>query len=243
MAMVDRYNKSGGFLQLLQVIETCGPKKREQFLNIISEETPHWAEAIKAKMLSFEIILGWRPEAILEIMAHVNQLAFVTALKSLPPDQLNAFYEKMSPVERRRIETQIKESSADPNQISSCVMKVVSETRVLFSTNKLKFDKVDPALAIPDEYESIIAKAAAGGGVPVAPGKAVGAGGSTAGAAATGGGAAATTVAEPTPIPVNVSGDVDQLRRKVVELTQMVNTLKKDNVVMRDKLEKIKKIA
>ncbi len=226
MAMVDRYKKSGGFVQLLQVIETCGPKKRDQFIGIITEETPQWAEAIKNKMLSFEKIISWKPEAVLEIIAQVNPLAFVTALKSLPPDQYKAFCEKLSPQERRKIEQQYNETNPDANQVSSCVMKVVSETRNLFTSNKLKFDKIDPDLAIPEEYESIIESGASGASVT-----------QLHKASATG------PVIDTTPTPVNVSGDVEQLRKKVVELTQQINSLKKDNLLMRDKLEKIKKIA
>ena len=226
MAMVDRYKKSGGFIQLLQVIETCGPKKRDQFIGIITEETPQWAEAIKNKMLSFDKIISWRPEAVLEIMAQVNPLAFVTALKSLSPDQYKAFCEKLSPQERRKVEQQFNEITPDPNQVSSCVMKVVSETRILFTTNKLKFDKIDPELAIPEEYESIIES-----------------GGSPSAATLSSLKGMSTANIDVTPTPVNVSGDTEQLRKKVVELTQQINSLKKDNLIMRDKLEKIKKIA
>ena len=81
MAMVDRYKKSGGFVQLLQVLETCGAKKREQFMGIISMESPKWAEAINQKMISLEKIVSWKPEILLEILASVNKLAFAVALK------------------------------------------------------------------------------------------------------------------------------------------------------------------
>lgn len=228
MAMVDRYKKSGGFVQLLQVIETCGPKKKEQFLNIINEETPLWADAIKAKMLSFEKILSWQPEALLEIMANVNQLAFVTALKSLTPEQYKIFCDKLSPQERRKVEQAFNEIVPEANQVSSCVMKVVSETRLLFTTNKLKFDKVDPDLAIPEEYESKIESQSTTNSLSPSYGSV---------------NAKSAGNIDTTPTPVNVSGETEQLRKKVVELTQQLNLLKKDNLLMKDKLDKIKKIA
>ena len=103
MAMVDRYTKSGGFVQILQVIETLGPKKQEQFMNIIKEETPAWSSAIQSKMLTFERITSWNSEALLEIIANVNPLAFVTALKSLNLEKYNLFCEKLSAQEKRKI--------------------------------------------------------------------------------------------------------------------------------------------
>ncbi len=221
MAMVDRYKKSGGFVQLLQVIETCGPKKQEQFMNIIKEETPTWHEAINQKMLSFDKILSWRSEALLEIVANVNPLAFVTALKSLPADKFSAFCEKLSLQERRKVETQYKEMNPDANQIASCVMKVVSESRNLFITGALKYDKIDASLAIPENFESQLMEGivSAVGGVP----------------------------AEAAPQAVSSASlgtlDFEALKKKYIELNQQANTLRKENAVMKEKLDKIKRIA
>lgn len=227
MAMVDRYKKSGGFVQLLQVIETCGPKKREQFMKIINEETPKWGEAITAKMLSFERILSWQPEGIMEITAQVNPLAFGTALKSLPQEKFDEFAAKLGPNERRKFEQIYKEGTPAPNEISACLMKVINETRLLFASGALKFDKIDPDLAIPDEYESKLEKGG-GGGSP-------------------GGNRTAEDVAREAAassgIQLGNPNEVDSLRRKIVELNSVIVALKKDNTTMKDKLDKIKKIA
>lgn len=225
MAMVDRYKKSGGFVQLLQVIETCGPKKREQFMGIIAEETPAWAQAISEKMLTFEKILSWKPEAILEITANVNPLAFATAVKGLAEPEFKAFCDKLSPQEKRKIEQQCKEITPSPNEIASCVMKVITETRNLFTTGGLKFDKIAPELSLPDEIESKLdsgsmAAASSAGSTNSSPDYSAG--------------------MNSTAVP---SGDADALRRKVVELNHQINNLRKENLVMKDKLDKIKRIA
>ena len=221
MAMVDRYKKSGGFVQLLQVIETCGPKKQEQFMNIIKEETPVWHEAINQKMLSFDKILSWRPEALLEIVAQVNPLAFVTALKSLTPEKFNGFCEKLSLQERRKIETQYKELNPDSNQISSCVMKVVSESRNLFISGSLKYDKIDANLAIPENYESQLMDGIVSAAL----------------------GTASESVSQAVSSSSLGALDFEQLKKKYVELNQQANALRKENALMKEKLERIKRIA
>lgn len=229
MAMVDRYKKSGGFIQLLQVIETCGPKKREQFMKIINEETPRWGEAIVAKMLSFEKILSWQPEAIMEITAQMNPLAFGTALKSLPQEKFDEFAAKLGPQERRKFEQLYKEGTPAPNEVSACLVKVINETRLLFAAGTLKFDKIDPDLTIPDEIESKLEK------------------GSLSGGPTSGGNRTAEEVVKEASassgIQLGNPNEVDSLRRKIVELNNVVMALKKDNTSMKDKLDKIKKIA
>lgn len=274
--MVDRYKKSGGFIQLLQVIETCAPKKREQFMTIIANETPKWAEAINEKMLSYEKILAWKPEALMEITAQVNGLALVTSLKSLNDEQLKAFMDKLSHQEKRKIEQQLIDIKPDANQISSCVVKVVSETRNLFISGTLKYDKVDPSLAIPEGIENKIDNGSLNSATTMRPKSTITNTESVSPSANTENAASGFSDASPVPSSVNfntnshnsganssnantssanvndnyaqaiaasTAGDTDHLRRKVIELTQQLNTLKKENLLMKDKLDKIKKIA
>ena len=235
MGMVDRYKKSGGFVQLLQVLETCGPKKYDQFMNIINEEDPSWADAIKDKMLSFEKILNWKPEVLLEVLANVNSLAFATALKGLSAEAQAKFLSGLSNQEKRRLEQQLADMKPTPVEISSCVMKVISETRGLLTAGTLKAAKVDATLVIPENFEDKLASAPAKGSlltsdvmfgdeIPFAVGPTPGASG---GFAPGSGG----------------SLELDKLQKKMVLLVREVQTLKQENSVMKDKLEKIKKIA
>lgn len=222
MAMVDRYKKSGGFVQLIQVIETCNPKKREQFMNIITEESPIWAEALNQKSLSFDKIVNWKADVLLDVVASVNSLAMSAALKSLSPETLAMFLEKLSHQERRKFETYLAEANPNPNEIASSVLKVVSETRLLMIQGTLKADKIDMSLVIPEEFESMLEK-----------GEQRQAGSVAVEATQSGFNAAAS----------NSSAEVDKLQKKVILLSKELQTLKQENLVMKDKLDKIKKIA
>lgn len=229
MGMVDRYKKSGGFVQLVQVIETCSPKKREQFMNMITEENPEWAEALKQKCLSFDRIINWKPEVILDVAAAVNPLAFTAALRSLNNEQLEEFFKKVSPQDRKKFEMAMQESNPSPNEISASVMKVISETRNMFIQGTLKVDKVDPDLSIPDGFESKLGK--------------------TEQTRQTG---ESLSFDLPT---INVSmpaansngmvpqAEVEKIQKKLVMLNREIQNLKAENQLMKDKLEKIKKIA
>jgi hypothetical protein len=225
MAMVDRYKKSGGFLQLVQVIETCNAKKREQFMTIITEESPNWAEALNQKCISFEKILSWNSEVLLEVLGTVNNLAFSTALKSLSPEGLNQFFQKLSHQERKKLESTMAESNSNSNEISSSVMKVISETRSMLVQGSLKADKIDHNLVIPDDFENLLEKGdyAKQAALPL-------------------------SFESPAGFGVNLGSsaspaEIDKLQKKLILLSKEVQSLKQENQVMKDKLEKIKKIA
>ena len=225
--MVDRYKKSGGFIQLIQVIETCNQKKREQFMSIITDESPEWADGLNQKCITFEKIISWKAEVILDIIASVNTLSFSASLKSLSPEQLEAFLGKLSHQDRKKIEIAMEESNPNPNEIFSSVLKVISETRGLLVQGTLKADKIDPQLIIPEEYESILEKAEQS--------RQAGSSLSFDGPTLNFGGAAT--------INTNGSVELDKMQKKLVLLSKEVQTLKQENQVMKDKLEKIKKIA
>jgi succinate dehydrogenase flavin-adding protein (antitoxin of CptAB toxin-antitoxin module) len=223
MAMVDRYKKSGGFLQLVQVIETCNQKKREQFMNIITEESPNWAEALNQKCITFDKIISWKPEVILDIIASVNTLAFSAALKSLNAEQLEIFLQKLSHQDRKKIELAMQESNPNPNEIFSSVLKVISETRGLMVQGTLKAERIDANLVIPEEFESMLEKneQSRQASTPL-----------NFDGPSFGGAAAA-----------NSSAEVDKLQKKLVLMSKEIQVLKQENQVMKDKLDKIKKIA
>ena len=67
MSMLSRYKRAGGFVQLLSLIETSGPSKREKFLEIIRGESSSWGEAIERHSLSIDRIFSWPDEVITEI--------------------------------------------------------------------------------------------------------------------------------------------------------------------------------
>lgn len=229
MGMVDRYKKAGGFVQLVQVIETCAPKKREQFMNVITEENPEWAEALNQKCLSFDKIISWKPEIILDVAAAVNTLSFTASLKSLSPEKLEEFFKKFSPIDRKKFEMAMQESPAGPNEISSSVMKVISETRSMLVSGALKADKVDPSLYIPDGFESQLGKNEQS---------------RQSGETLSFDGPAAMNFNV-----VNVSNnntspaDIEKLQKKLILLNREIQTLKSENQTMKDKLDKIKRIA
>lgn len=228
MGMVDRYKKPGGFVQLIQVIETCNPKKREQFMNIISEESPEWAEALALKSISFDKIIGWKPEVILDIVASVNLLSFSVALRSLPPERLEEFLQVLSHQDRRKMEMSMQETNPTPNEIAASVIKVISETRGLLVQGAIKAERIDPQLVIPDDFEATLSNPSRAGRNE----------------------ASALSFDGPAPaVTANVSAspgaqaELEKLQKRLVLLSKEVQVLKTENQLMKDKLEKIKKIA
>lgn len=193
-------------------------------MGIISEENPEWAEALTQKALSFDKIISWKAEVILDIVASVNMLSFSTALKSLTPEQLESFLQKLSHQDRRRMETSMQETNPSPNEISASVIKVISETRGLLVQGVLKADRVDPQLVIPDDFESSLDRSKS-----TAKHEAV----------------VLSFDGPPNPnvVGANASVEIDKLQKRLVLLSKEVQSLRSENQVMKDKLEKIKKIA
>lgn len=151
--MIDRYRKAGGFVQLLNIVETCGPKKQAQFLTLIEQESIPWADAIRRKMLTVEKIFSWDASSVGEIVSRVQELTIGVALHGLSEEQREKAFVTLSHSQKRRIVDIFETKSPSPMEVSTAFMKILEEVRNLAAYGHIKLDKMDPELKIEDAIE------------------------------------------------------------------------------------------
>jgi hypothetical protein len=237
--MLARYRKAGGFVQLLKVIETCGKAKQDNFLKMIQEEDPKWADALREKTLSIEKICSWDDNTVGEIAVRLNQMTLATALHGLPEAAAEKFTKMMSHSQKRAIEDAKKAKDGNAGEVSAAFLKIIEEVRKMINDGELKLDKFAPELIIPEAYEEKLGKnktagetgsptsndAEASGGVPNLDGFGPKPAGHTNGSGGP------------------VSADVNTLRQKIQSLSHENNALKNELKIAKDKLMQIKRIA
>ncbi len=231
MGTLDRYQKSGGFLQLLQLIETCGPQKQEKFLNMVNEEDPRWSLAIQKKMLTMDKIMTWSDEVISEIAGSVQELTLAVAFHGLKPEDRQRFYRTFSFSQRRKIDDLFETNKPTPADISAAYIKIFTEVRRLMHEGALRSDKVDPEVFVPDGIEDALRKGADMTPVKTSPTLAV---------------VEKEVTVDHSKQAASSSVDADELRnlrKKLIVLAEENNSLKQDMQNLKAKIEQIKKIA
>jgi hypothetical protein len=233
MSMIDRYRKKGGFVQLLNLIETMGKDKQEKFLKMIGDESPNWSVEIRKRLLSIDKILSWNPSYLAEIFPHIPGLQLAMIVGGLPPDKAEVFMKVLTFKEKKTVEETLSTKKPTPAETSTGIMKLFAEIRKMEAEGTLRFDKFDPEMVIPDNLEEQLAKGATGS--TAATGN-VGLSAETEkliqNAHSSGGG-----------IPPQLIEEVNMLKKKMVQLSQENQKLATDNKEMRDRLDQIKKIA
>lgn len=226
MGMLDRYRKRGGFIQLLNLLETTGLEKREKFLKMIAEESPYWEAELKKKMLNLDRICSWNASFLMEFMPRIPSNAIAAAIYPLPVEKRDILMSAIPFGERKKVEDILKEYKANPGEIATCQIKIINEVRGMVASGHLKFEKFDQDMVIPENIEDLLNS---GTGVTINLSTKE----------------AAEIVVEPPPagLPANISEELTQLRKKVVALTQENMKLSGQVNVMKDKLDQIKKIA
>ena len=227
MSMLSRYQKAGGFMQLLQLIETTGKQKQENFLNIIEKEDARWASAIKEKMLTMEKILAWEDSILAEIAARLQMLTLATALHGLKQEDCDRLLKTMSHSQKRNIDDLKKSKAPNPAEISAAFLKILQETRSMITQGYIKLEKFAPHMAIPEDVEENLKSSFS---PPAQP--------------------AETPAAElvfnvPTQHPSggNDNQELNTLKSKMTVLNNENNQLKAEVKILRDKLAQIRKIA
>lgn len=154
--MLDRYRKAGGFVQLVNLIETCGKEKQEKLLATVRSEDPAWEEAIRSKLLSVQRVLGWNPVYVGEVVARMPHINLVTMLHGVPKEKWDTILGTMTQIGRRQVEQAVELSKPGAADIAASMAKFLTETRQLANQGILRFDKVDPELMIEEGIEEII---------------------------------------------------------------------------------------
>lgn len=228
MGMLDRYKKKGGFAQLLQLLETSPSAKREQFLNLISSESPVWEEALRKRILTINKVYSWDGQYLVEVFSRLQPLTLANALHGNDTDQTEKLLGCLPPISRRKITDLMAESSPSAAEKNTCVAKILSEVRSFISQGIIKLEKIDPDLLVPEDIEESL-----NNHVPLN----------------FDGFTNISKESKPSSSGDSQSGnnvsqsDVDFLKRKVGHLTAEINALKNENSVLKDKLSQIKRIA
>jgi hypothetical protein len=238
MSMISRYQKAGGFVQLLQLIETCGKAKQENFLNIIEKESPRWAVVIKQKMLSLEKIMSWDENTVAEIFSRVNELTLAAALHGFKAEDWQKISKTFSHLQKRRIEDLKNARQPNPADISTAYVKILEEVRAMIKDGHLRVDKFAPELMLGENIEERINKGELGGEVE---------GTITSSVPATSFAPTHTDQVDGSSLrfdgPATDASELKELRAKVQSLHQENVALKNELKIVKERIVQIKKLA
>lgn len=162
MSMIERYKKKGGFVQLLNLIETTGGEKKEKFLKMIKDENPGWESEIRKKMLTMDKVLSWNTSYLMEVIPNVPTPALAVAISSLPADKQQIILSALPFGERKKAEDIMKDSKPNAGEVFTCQMKILMEVRNQVNSGKLKFEKFDPDMVISENIEEQLASGQTG---------------------------------------------------------------------------------
>jgi flagellar FliG-like protein len=245
MGMIDRYKKKGGFLQLVQVIETTPAVKQEKFLTMMNEEAPKWAAEVRSKILTLDKIFAWEMQYITQVVLKLPQVQLVAFYNGLLEERKNVLLKTFTYKEKKAIEESIAEGSATRGGFESSTHKIYNEIRNQIGSGELRLDKVDISLIIPPNIEDILsAKGPASGATPGGPTE------------APAGGSKFQIQYDATSMPstdnlVNLDPakanafkeELNKLKTKLTSLSQENQKLHHENQVLKSKIDQIKKIA
>jgi hypothetical protein len=153
MSMLTRYRRSGGFMQLLQLIETCNPEKQDKLLKNIQNEDPRWAKELMAKMLTMEKVLSWDESTLSDICTNTQELTLAVALHGFDKEENQKLTKMLSHSQQRKIFDLKSEKNPSPGEVHTAKMKIIENVRKMILAGEIYLKKIDPDLLIEDDIE------------------------------------------------------------------------------------------
>ncbi len=223
MSMLARYKKTGGFIQLLAIVESAGQVKQEKFLQLIQEEDQVWAEAIQSKMLTIRKIISWDLSVLTLVTEWLPDLAIaMLAQGDFTPEAQAKIMATVTGMRLKRVERMIAIKKPTAGELNTVLVQVITQARSLISQGIIK---TDSSVIIESNIEETLAQIPISS--PSAPMNTVSS-------------ITATTAPAFAGEPKN---ELELLRRKVIQLKNENNQLKEKLIQTELKLAKIKKIA
>lgn len=153
MSMLSRFRKPGGFQQLLVLMETCDENKKKSLMLLLSSEDPGWAHLVKIKSLTFERVLSWPVNVLMEITPHLSDRILMTAYQIVQAHpQLKGSEEKwlraLPSLKAREISSLAESTSINVGEQHAAKVKIIQTVRELEAKGQLRFANFDASLEV-----------------------------------------------------------------------------------------------
>lgn len=153
MGLLERYKKPGGFVQLLGLLETCTPQKRDKFLSMIREESPIWEAELRLKILSVDRIFTWPIGALTELLSRLQNLTIAVLYSSFEAERQGEMAAILNFEQNKHLKLIIQDRKFSLSEVNVSMEKLLIETRSLITQGIIRLDKIDPELEIYAEIE------------------------------------------------------------------------------------------
>jgi hypothetical protein len=227
--MLTRYRRPGGFIQLLTLIETFGPQKREKFLEMIDLEDKAWGRAIREKSLTIERFFDWPEQAIAEVARALPVKNLACAIKGINAVNIAKIRKFMSTAELRRLDDEVSMLKVTPDEVNATFVKIIELVRKMIKSGELRLDKIDSTLIISEAMEFQLSHSEPSAQINEKPS------------------ASASTMTfdnlESGDGEPKSTDELVGLRKNLAVMTKENKSLKDELKILREKLEQIRKIA
>lgn len=148
MSTLARFRKSGGILQLIQLIECSEPEKQKHLLDLVGKEDPGWAYLIQLKKLSLERIFTWPDEVLTRILCSYPPAFAVNLHYVLPGENAEKLRRCLPSDQRKEFESLRGEARPGSQEAWVAQVKFIQLTRELCNSGEIRLSFFDPVLEI-----------------------------------------------------------------------------------------------
>lgn len=158
MGTLERYQKKGGFSQIVSLIESSEPEKAKKFLTIIASESPIWEQAIRNKSLSIVKIADFAERLLTEALVTLPANIIAVALTKEPLEVRTKFFNALGGNIQKKIENADRDNPEPrAGEIIACQLKIISAIRAAITDGRIKQNQLPTELQIADNIETQLA--------------------------------------------------------------------------------------
>ncbi len=151
MSVLARYRKPGGFKQLLQLIETSQPLKQEKLLEVVEKEDPAWADLIRQKKITPDMVLSWKADDLVVIFENMMPRHCACLCKNLEEERFKEIAALFTPEKFRDVKGIVGDSSQPTeSELVAAHNHLLETVRFLDEEKKINLRFINPMLDLSE---------------------------------------------------------------------------------------------
>lgn len=143
MSLLARYKKQGGFEQLILLLESRPPKKRDELIELIVNEDAAYGVLVQTKILTMEKLIEWDPNILSEVISKLSDLTVSTCFSRLGEEFFKKCSHGLREFRKKELSELIRNANPKQPEFDAAWIKFIEATRKLVTEGAIKLDDND----------------------------------------------------------------------------------------------------
>ena len=154
MSFLGKFRMTGGFKQLVRLVELSEPAKQDSLIQMVGAEDPGWAHLLKLKILTPQRIFSWPSDILMKVFSPFSPEVLAAFYINCPEDLRGHIAGALTSRLFHEVQVIVDRRPPKEEEYLAARMKLLQTVREMEYLGMIDLANFDPALKIDTKLVS-----------------------------------------------------------------------------------------